>query len=60
MGSILGRKVRCKVTGFTGVVTVVIEYLHGSIRWGVQSLELKDGKPSEEYFADNQQFDLVE
>ena len=41
MGSILGSKVRCKLTGFTGVVTVTIKYLHGSDRPGVQSLELK-------------------
>ncbi len=59
MGSILGSKVRCKLTGFTGVVTVTIKYLHGSDRLGVQSLELKDGKPADPYYADANQFDLV-
>ena len=44
-----------RITGFTGVVIGRTEWLYGCVRFGVQSEELKDGKPLEHQWFDEQQ-----
>ncbi len=41
----LGQKVTDSITGFTGIAVSRHEYLYGCVRIGVESTELKDGKP---------------
>lgn len=41
----LGYIVKDDITGFEGVATSVTQWLNGCRRIGVQSMELKDGKP---------------
>lgn len=52
MDAKLGDKVRCRVTGFTGVVVAEHNYLHGCTRMTVQPGVDKDGK-----LPDTQTFD---
>jgi len=46
----LGNKVVDDLTGFTGIVTGICQYLNSSTRVQVTSQELKDGKTIEEWF----------
>ena len=41
----LGDKVTDNITGFSGVVMSITEYMHGCRRIGVQATALHDGKP---------------
>jgi hypothetical protein len=51
----LGDRVKCVITGFTGIVTCKTEWLNGCRRLGVQPEEVKDGKiPEPQYFDENQ------
>lgn len=40
----LGDEVKCKITGFTGIVIGQHRWLHGCLTYSVRSRELKDGK----------------
>ena len=41
----LGQKVKCTVTGFTGIATSRVEYLNGCVQYGVTpKMMLKDSK----------------
>jgi len=42
---VLGSEVSHKITNFNGVVVSISKWLYGDDRIGVQSKELKDGKP---------------
>lgn len=42
----LGSKVKCIVTGFTGIAVARLEYLNGCIQYGVKP-KVKKEKPSE-------------
>ena len=42
-----GDEVRDKITDFTGIVVARADWLHGCERYGLQSRELKDGRPLE-------------
>ena len=55
----LGDRVKDQVTGLTGVVVCITEWLHGCIRMGVQPEEHKDGKPAEAVYFDQTQLTLV-
>jgi len=56
----LGEKVRDLVTGFEGIVVARCEYLYGSARLGVVSLELKDGLPRDSFWEEERRFEVVE
>lgn len=56
----LGDKVRDKVTGVTGIVVAMTNWLFGCSRIGIQPQELKDGKPVEQTWIDILQAELVE
>jgi len=55
----LGGRVKDKITGFTGIVIARTEWLNGCTRVGVQSQELKDGKPIEQQWFDETQVIVV-
>jgi hypothetical protein len=46
----LGMRVKDQVSGFTGIVTGIAQYLFCSNRALVETNELKDGKPVSEWF----------
>lgn len=51
----LGEKVKDTVTGFSGIVTARTEWLNGCKRYGVQSQKLKDNKPLDQQWFDEEQ-----
>ena len=51
----LGDRVTHGVTGYTGIVIGKTEWIYGCIRFGVQSETLKDGKPLEAQWFDEQE-----
>lgn len=55
----LGNKVRDMITGFTGIATGRTEYLYGCARILVEPDELKDGKPVEAGWFDEQRIETV-
>lgn len=54
-----GDLVKDKITGFTGVVVCVLDYLHGCTRLAVQSSTMKDGLPTEPQYFDSYQVEIV-
>lgn len=54
----LGSKVQDTITGFTGVAVSRTQYLFGCVRVGIEPQEMKDGKPIEGLYFDEQR--LVE
>ena len=56
----LGDLIADKITGFKGIVTGVCFYNTGCIQYGVQPLELKDGKPNESHWHDEIRVKLIE
>jgi len=54
-----GQKVVDRLTGFTGVITAVVEYMNGCIRYQVQPPIDAEGKYRESVIIDEQQLDLV-
>jgi hypothetical protein len=55
----LGDEVRCKVTGFKGIITSKTVYLNGCKQAGVQAPLGKDGKWGENYSIDETQLSLI-
>lgn len=55
----LGDQVKCKVTGFKGVITSKTVYLNGCKQVGVQAPLGKDGKWGENYSIDESQLELI-
>lgn len=53
----LGDIVTDRITGFTGTVTGIAEFLYGCKRVLIQPSELKDGKPIEDMWFDDQRVD---
>lgn len=53
----LGQKVQDSLTGFEGVATARTEYLYGCVRVLVEPGLLKDGKPIEGEWFDEQRID---
>lgn len=56
----LGDRVRDPITNFKGIVVGITTWLHGCIRCGVASEELKDGKPAEEVWFDQARLEAVD
>ena len=56
----LGNKVRDTLTGFAGVAVARTEWLYGCSRIGIEPTELKDGKPIETQWFDEQRVEMVE
>jgi len=57
----LGDKVKDTITGFYGVVVGVTNWLDGCRRIGIQAIELKDGKPFDiEWFDEQRIISLVD
>ena len=56
----LGKKVKCKVTGCTGIAISKIEYMNGCIQYHVQPKELKDWIPVDAKWFDDQQLEIVD
>ena len=55
----LGSKVRDNITGFEGIATGRTEWLFGCNRVCVEPTELKDGKPIEAQWFDEQRMEVV-
>lgn len=55
----LGDRVKDLVTGFEGIVIGRTEWLYGCTTLGVKSSELKDGKPIESLWFDEQSLDAL-
>lgn len=56
----LGDKVQDRVSGLTGLVTSRAEHLFGCARYWISPQELKDGKPVEGLWLDEDSLELVE
>lgn len=56
----LGDKVRDKISGMSGIATAVCEFLYGCRRIAIQSMELKDGRPVENVYFDEDQVEPLE
>lgn len=59
MMTMLGKQVRDRITGFTGVATARSEYLNGCVRILVEAKEAADGKLPSDWF-DEQRIEYVE
>lgn len=56
----LGSKAKCKITGYTGIITSRTEWLYGCRRYTLQAQELKDGAPVASHYLDEDAIDLLE
>lgn len=55
----LGSKVKDTITGFTGIAVGRTEWMNGCARIGIQPKKLKDGKPVEVEWFDEQQIEVI-
>ena len=55
----LGKKVKCKVTGMAGIAIAKITFLNGCIQYEVQPKKLKDGLPVATKWVDIEQLEIV-
>jgi hypothetical protein len=55
----LGDKVRDRITGMTGIVTARSEHLFGCERYWVEPQEMKDGKPVDGRWFDQDSVELM-
>jgi len=56
----LGQKVRCKVTGFTGIAVAKSEYLNGGVQFCVKpKMKAEDTKMPEEFYIDVEQLEVI-
>lgn len=55
----LGDYAKDKITGIEGVVTAKATYLTGCARFHIQPRELKDGKPIEGIYFDEDQLEVT-
>lgn len=55
----LGDKVRCKLTGFTGVAVAKTEFINGCIQWIVLPKGDKNNKMPEEMSIDEQSLEVI-
>ena len=57
----LGKKVRCTITGFTGIAISKIEYINGCVQYSIQPKKLqKDGSPVKSVWFDVGQLEIVD
>jgi hypothetical protein len=52
-------RVRDTITGYTGIVIGVTQWIHGCVRCTVQARELKDGRPVDPVCFDEPQLELL-
>jgi len=55
----LGDQIRDKINGFTGVATGMTEYINGCRQFLLKPTGLKDGKPIEGQWIDEQHLEVV-
>ena len=55
----LGQVGKDKITGFAGVLTARCEFLTGCNRYCIQPRELKDGKPIDSIYFDEDQIEII-
>lgn len=55
----LGDKVKDKITGFTGIVIGITIWQNGCRTVGIKTLKLKEGKPQDPYWIDENQLSIV-
>ena len=55
----LGDRVRCKIDGFEGVVTSIVEYINGCFQCGVRPGIDKDGKRIDAEYIDIDQLEVI-
>lgn len=55
----LGNKVRCTVSGFTGIAISRVEYMNGCVQFGIKPKVGKDGKLEESIYIDCEQLEVV-
>lgn len=56
----LGDKVKCKITGYTGILTAVTSYLNGQTNFTLQAPIGADGKFVDAIYANPEQSELIE
>lgn len=56
----LGSKVRDKVTGFTGIATARVEYLHGCVQIEIMPPVDKDNKKPDSIYIDEPRLEAIE
>jgi hypothetical protein len=56
---LLGKVVRERITGLTGIVVTVSQWLTGCDTAGIQPQEIKDGKPVEIQWFDQTRLELL-
>lgn len=55
----LGSKVKCRITGYEGIVIGRSQWLHGCNTYTVKSKELREGKPIDSVHFDEAALDVV-
>lgn len=55
----LGQRAQDFITGFEGILTARCEFLTGCNRYCIQPTELKDGKPIESIYFDEDQIIII-
>jgi len=55
----LGDQVKCKVTGYTGVVTSITQFINGCTRLALQAKVGKDSKVPDAIYVDEPQAEMV-
>lgn len=55
----LGKKGQDKITGFSGIITARVQFLTGCNRYCIQPTELKDGKPIDAIYFDEDQIEII-
>ena len=56
----LGAKAKDNITGFTGIIVAVTEWLNGCIRVMIQPQEMREGKPIDAHSFDIEQITVLE
>ena len=56
----LGAKAKDRVTGYTGIIVARMEWLYGCRRYAIQSQEMKDGKPVDALYFDEDAVVILE
>lgn len=59
MNPLLGKKVKCMVTGFTGIATARVEFINGCVQICVKPKAGKDGKMPDGEYIDIHQIEIV-
>ena len=55
----LGSKVKCKITGFTGIAVARTEFINGCVQYGVVGKVGKDSKYPEEIGIDAESLEVI-